>query len=228
MTLDASTPPLAEGRSAFPSIAEYAFLSDCETNALVAPSGAVEWMCVPRPDSPSVFSAILDRGAGHFRIGPHGVRVPVARRYLPGTLILETTWQTSSGWLVVRDAMVMGPWHDVEDRSRTHRRAPTDHDADHVLLRTLRCVNGSVEVVPESLLAQLKEGGRLVAVVRKGPPGRAMLTASGWARSPNRSATLRQRRGRWVSQRHCCSSTSGGRSGRAGAATLRTRTRSGT
>lgn len=146
MTLDASAPPLTDGRSPFPSIAEYAFLSDCETNALVAPSGAVEWMCVPRPDSPSVFSAILDRGAGHFRVGPHGVRVPVARRYLPGTLILETTWQTSTGWLVVRDAMVMGPWHDVDERSGTHRRTPTDHDAEHILLRTVKCVSGSVDL----------------------------------------------------------------------------------
>ena len=43
----------------FPSIGDYAFLSDCEANCLIAPSGAVEWMCVPRPDSPSIFTAIL-------------------------------------------------------------------------------------------------------------------------------------------------------------------------
>ena len=53
----------------FPGIADYAFLSDCETNCLIAPSGAVEWMCIPRPDSPSVFTALLDRGAGSFRVG---------------------------------------------------------------------------------------------------------------------------------------------------------------
>jgi alpha,alpha-trehalase len=146
MTLDAQATPRTDGRSSFPSIAEYAFLSDCETNALVAPSGAVEWMCLPRPDSPSVFSAILDRGAGMFRVGPHGARVPVARRYLPGTLILETTWQTSTGWLVVRDAMVMGPWHNLDERSQTHKRTPTDHDAEHVLLRTVKCVSGTVDL----------------------------------------------------------------------------------
>ncbi|MCK0117867.1 glycoside hydrolase family 15 protein [Isoptericola sp. S6320L] len=146
MTLDAQPTPRTDGRSTFPSIAEYAFLSDCETNALVAPSGAIEWLCLPRPDSPSVFSAILDRGAGMFRVGPHGARVPVARRYLPGTLILETTWQTSTGWLVVRDAMVMGPWHNLDERSQTHRRTPTDHDAEHVLLRTVKCVSGTVDL----------------------------------------------------------------------------------
>ena len=119
------------GRSPFPPIADYAFLSDCEVNCLVAPSGAVEWMCLPRPDSPSVFSALLDRGAGTFRLGPYDEVVPAARRYLPGSLIVETTWQTRTGWLLVRDVLTMGPWHNVDERSRTHRRSPTDFDAVH-------------------------------------------------------------------------------------------------
>ncbi|MDG3013274.1 glycoside hydrolase family 15 protein [Speluncibacter jeojiensis] len=133
-------------RSPFPPIADYAFLSDCECNCLIARNGAVEWMCVPRPDSPSIFGSLLDRSAGHFRVGPYGVNVPAARRYLPGSLILETTWQTDTGWLIVRDALVMGPWHNTDSRSRTHRRTPNDWDAEHVLLRTIRCVNGTVEL----------------------------------------------------------------------------------
>ncbi len=136
----------APGGSPFPPIAEYGFLSDCETVALVAPSGAVEWMCLPRVDSPSVFGALLDRDAGTFRIGPTGVTVPAARRYLPGTMVLETSWGTGSGWVIVRDVLLIGGWHHETDRSGTHRRAPTDYDADHVLLRTVRCVNGQVEI----------------------------------------------------------------------------------
>jgi alpha,alpha-trehalase len=136
----------APGRSPFPPIADYAFLSDCEVNCLVAPSGAVEWMCLPRPDSPSVFSAMLDRGAGSFRLGPYDEMVPAARRYLPGSLMVETTWQTRTGWLIVRDALCMGPWHNVDERSRTHRRSPTDFDAEHCLLRQVRCVSGSVDL----------------------------------------------------------------------------------
>ena len=134
-------------RNPFPPIADYAFLSDCENTCLISSAGSVEWLCVPRPDSPSVFGAILDRSAGHFRLGPYGVSVPAARRYLPGSLILETTWQTPTGWLIVRDALVMGPWHDIESRSRTHRRTPMDWDAEHILLRTVRCVSGVVEVM---------------------------------------------------------------------------------
>ncbi len=132
--------------SAFPPIAEYAFLSDCEVNALIAPSGRVEWMCLPRPDSPSVFAAILDRAAGAFRFAPSGVMVPAGRRYIPGTLVLETTWRTRTGWLIVRDALCIGPWYHSQRRSGTHRRPPTDHEAEHILLRTAKCVVGSVEL----------------------------------------------------------------------------------
>lgn len=139
--------PRLSHQSSFPPIAEYAFLSDCETMALVAPSGAVEWMCLPRVDSPSVFGAMLDRDAGHFRLAPDGMSVPTARRYVPGTMVLETSWGTGKGWIVVRDVLLIGNWHHQHDRSHTHRRAPTDYDADHVLLRTVRCVNGEVQVL---------------------------------------------------------------------------------
>ncbi len=79
-------PNVPLGGSPFPPIADYGFLSDCLANALVAPSGSIEWMCLPRSDSPSVLAAILDRDAGHFRLGPAGVNVPASRRYLPGTM----------------------------------------------------------------------------------------------------------------------------------------------
>ena len=132
--------------SPFPPIAEYAFLSDCEVNCLIAPSGRVEWMCLPRADSASVFGAILDRAAGSFAFGPTGVQVPAGRRYLPGTLVLETTWRTRTGWLIVRDALCMGAWYHQDERSIHHRRPPTDYDAEHMLLRTVRCLSGSVEL----------------------------------------------------------------------------------
>src|ERR1700682_6438823 len=132
--------------SAFPPIADYAFLSDCEVNCLIAPSGRVEWMCLPRPDSPRVFAANLDRAAGSFRFGPTGIQVPAGRRYLPGTLVLENTWRTRTGWLIVRDALCIGPWYHSQRRSGTNRRPPSDYEAEHILLRTARCVVGDVEL----------------------------------------------------------------------------------
>jgi GH15 family glucan-1,4-alpha-glucosidase len=137
----------AEARSdSFPPIAHYGFLSDCEVNCLVAPDGSVEWLCLPRPDSPSVFSAILDRAAGNFRFGPTGTLVPHHRRYVPGTLVLETTWHTPTGWLVVEDLLVVEPVADGARRP-DYRRAPGDAAATGTLLRVATCIEGHVEVV---------------------------------------------------------------------------------
>jgi GH15 family glucan-1,4-alpha-glucosidase len=136
----------AWGASPFPPIADYGFISDCETCALIAPGGNVEWMCLPRMDSPSVFAAILDRDGGGFRVGPADATVPAARRYLPGTMVLETSWETRTGWAIVRDVLSIGPWYHDEERSENHRRSPTDYDADHVLVRTVKCVQGSVQI----------------------------------------------------------------------------------
>ncbi|HEU6443496.1 MAG TPA: glycoside hydrolase family 15 protein [Gaiellaceae bacterium] len=131
--------------TAFPAIADYAFLSDCETAALVAPSGSVEWLCLPRFDSPSVCAALLDRDAGSFRLGPADELVPTARRYLPGTLALETTWMTATGWLTVVDLLLVGPWGASAERPE-YRRAPRDYRAAHVLLRIAECTHGTVDV----------------------------------------------------------------------------------
>jgi GH15 family glucan-1,4-alpha-glucosidase len=113
----------------FPPIAEYGFLSDCQTAALVGPDGTIEWMCLPRMDAPSVFGAVLGREAGHYRLGPADQRIPTARRYIPGTLAIETTWRTPTGWLVLLDALLV---------------AEEDGGARNVLLRIARCVSGTV------------------------------------------------------------------------------------
>jgi GH15 family glucan-1,4-alpha-glucosidase len=139
--------------SPFPPIADYGFLTDCHTGALVAADGSIEWMCLPHFDSPSVFGALLDRGAGSWRVGPYGVYVPAGRRYIPGTNMIETTWMTPQGWLRVVDALTIGDWHDNRHGS-SHTRPPTDYDADHLLVRMVECVQGQValEVVCEPML----------------------------------------------------------------------------
>jgi alpha,alpha-trehalase len=130
-------------------IGDYGFLSDGEATALISPGGSVDWMCVPRVDSPSLFGALLGPHAGSFRVAPADISVPAARRYLPGTMILETSWGTATGWIIVRDLLVMGPWRHESELSHTQRRTPTDYDAEHILLRTIRCVSGEVQVIAE-------------------------------------------------------------------------------
>ena len=146
--------------SPFPRIGDYAFLSDCHTGALVAPDGSIEWLCLPWFDSPSAFSTLLDRGAGAFRVGPYGVSVPAGRRYDPGTNVLETTWMTKGGWLVVRDALTIGDWRD-DGESESHVRPPQDYDADLMLVRTIECTYGEVGV--EFVCEPQFEYGRVAA-----------------------------------------------------------------
>jgi alpha,alpha-trehalase len=131
--------------SPFPPIGEYAFLSDCHTGALLAPDGSIDWLCTPAFDSPSVFGALLDRQAGSFRLGPFGINVPTARVYEPGTNTLLTTWNTPTGWVLVRTGMTMGP-RTGEDRVTPHTRPPADFDADHMLVQTVECLDGEVEI----------------------------------------------------------------------------------
>jgi GH15 family glucan-1,4-alpha-glucosidase len=139
------TPQSAAMPSPFPPIADYAFLSDCHTGALVAPDGTIDWLCVPRFDAPSVFGSLLDRQAGGFRLGPFGVNVPSARIYEPGTNIVLTTWKTPSGWVMVRDCLVLGP-RLTEDHVTPHTRPPADEDAGHQLVRVAMCLEGQVEI----------------------------------------------------------------------------------
>src|ERR1700746_3093345 len=80
----AAQPQSAAAPSPFPPIAVYAFLSDCHTGALVGPDGAVDWLCIPCFDSPSVFGSLLDREAGFFRFAPLAISPPPPPASEPG------------------------------------------------------------------------------------------------------------------------------------------------
>ncbi len=130
------------GHGHFPRIGSYGFLSDCHTCALVAPDGSVEWFCAPRFDSPSLFGSILDRSAGHFRFGPWDENAPLSRRYEPGTLVMETTWCTETGWVVVRDALSISSWAEQGGP----RELMTGHETDRCLVRLVKCIDGEVDM----------------------------------------------------------------------------------
>ncbi|MGD0746563.1 MAG: glycoside hydrolase family 15 protein [Acidimicrobiales bacterium] len=170
----------------FPAIADYGFLSDCENSCLVAPDGSVEWLCLPRPDSPSIFAALLDRAAGNFRFGPNGTRVPHHRRYIPGTMVLETTWHTPTGWLLVEDLLVVQPVTDGARRP-DYRRAPSDSAATGTLLRLATCLEGHVEVVANAVPVfeygtqtgiWAYEGDGYQSMTVRPPPGDPVVTVS--------------------------------------------------
>jgi alpha,alpha-trehalase len=169
-------PQSAAAPSPFPPIAEYAFLSNCHTGALVAPDGAVDWLCIPAFDSPSIFGSLLDRQAGLFRLGPYGITHPTARVYEPGANVLETTWKTPAGWIVVRDALTMGPTHGV-DTITPHTRPPADDDGEHMFVRTVECLEGNVEV--ELICEPVFDYGRTTAEWTITSDGAADATGAG-------------------------------------------------
>ena len=124
-----------------------------------------------------------------------------ARRYLPGTMILETSWGTPTGWIIVRDVLLIGPWHHAADRSATYRRTPNDYEAEHILLRTIRCVSGEVQTVMdcEPVFDYGRQPAQLGVHRRQLPPGRRP-TADGQRRQADpdhrHAARLRGRPGR--------------------------------
>src|ERR671927_12015 len=76
-------------------IESYALLGDMQTVALVSRTGSVDWLCFPRFDSPACFAALLGTpDNGRWRIAPTAENVRASRRYRPGTLILETRFET--------------------------------------------------------------------------------------------------------------------------------------
>ncbi len=165
----------------FPPIGGYGFLSDCHTGALVSYDGSVEWLCLPRFDSPSVFASVLDRGAGHFKVAPRGVIVPISRRYEPGTLVIETTWETETGWLVTHDLLSIAEWAS-EGGSR---RPSTEHESDCSLLRLFTCVDGEVEVAMEcaprfayGAEPAIWSGGEIGEATATGPDGAELSLTS--------------------------------------------------
>jgi len=115
-------------------IAEYGLIADCNSAALVASDGSIDWLCLPRYDSPAVFTRILGAGAGHWSLSP-AEEFTTKRRYLPGTLVLETTFITASGAARVTDAMAF------KAGQRGHELGL---ESPHELLRLVEGIDGSV------------------------------------------------------------------------------------
>ncbi len=154
------------------AIDDFAFLSDGHSAALVHRTGSMDWWCVPRFDSPSVFGRLLGPHAGHWSLCPAG-EFAVERAYVPDTLVLRTTFATAGGEVVVTDALALGAGargHDIGVRS------------PHVLLRRVEGLRGEVEMTTD--FAPRMEYGLTVpnvsavpgGVVARGGPVRLTLT----------------------------------------------------
>jgi GH15 family glucan-1,4-alpha-glucosidase len=139
----------------YQGIGDYALIGDSRSAALVSRDGSIDWLCLPRFDSPSIFAALLDsKMGGRFRIRPLGP-FRSERRYLPDTNVLETTYHTPTGTAVLRDLM---PVAAEEDK----RRALLP---EHEILREVEGIEGEVEL--DILYAPRPEYGRVRPTLRR-------------------------------------------------------------
>jgi GH15 family glucan-1,4-alpha-glucosidase len=120
----------------FRPIADYGLLADCNSAALVDRAGSISWLCLPRYDSPAVFARILDPEGGHWSITP-AEAYRSERRYVPGTLVLETTFDTETGSVRLTDVLAFA------DGQRHHELGL---GAPHLLLRLVEGLVGEVEL----------------------------------------------------------------------------------
>jgi alpha,alpha-trehalase len=173
---EATTTTTKESRSAADAskpIGGYGLIADCHSAALVDRGGSIDWLCMPRYDSDAIFARILDPDAGHWSIRPAG-SFEVERRYLEGTLIIETTFMTADGVVRLTDAMAF---------PHGQRGHELGLDVPHELLRLVEGVSGSVEM--ETELAPRPEYGLVKPLFRRtdeggrtfGGPNQMVVTA---------------------------------------------------
>jgi alpha,alpha-trehalase len=177
LDVSVATQPARDTSGSLP-IGDYAMLSDCSSAALVGTDGSIDWLCLPRFDSPALFSRLLDPDAGHFSIAPTAPHT-VTRAYVPGTLVLETTFTTDDGVVRLTDALAFPEGQRGHDLGK---------DSPHELLRSVEGVTGEVQLALEfaprpeyglvhPLFRQTEDGGRTFGghspiVIRAGAPVR--------------------------------------------------------
>ena len=140
-------------------IADYGLLADCNSAALVSRAGSIDWLCLPRYDADAIFARVLGDEAGHWSIRPAG-EYAVERRYVSGTLVIETTFTTDTGQVRVRDAMAFAPGQSGH---------ALGYDAPHEVLRAVEGVSGHVDMELE--LAPRPEYGLITPLIRLEPGG---------------------------------------------------------
>ena len=101
----AAAPGKLDGAAA--PIEDYALIGDCATAALVSRAGSIDWLCVPRLDSNACLAALLGTPEnGRWLICAADGQARVTRRYVPDTMVLETTFETPSGCVTMTDFMI--------------------------------------------------------------------------------------------------------------------------
>ncbi|MGW8322213.1 MAG: trehalase-like domain-containing protein, partial [Thermodesulfobacteriota bacterium] len=135
----------------YPPISDYGYIADCHSAALVSRSGSIDWCCMPRVDSGSCFGRLLDWDRGGFcKIAPEPV-CRVSRRYVEGSLVLETVFRTEAGESCLLDCFTM--------------RKGGEHEPHQQILRVVECLRGHTDL--EVVVAPCFDYGEIRPWIRR-------------------------------------------------------------
>ena len=143
---------------AYPPIDDYAFISDCHCTALVSRSGSVDWCCMPRMDAESCFARLLDwEKGGYCSVSPVGdeASLSITRKYLPGTMIIETRFTLNGG-----EARLL----DFFDAQVVKDGAQPVQERRHRLFRIIECISGEVEM--QACVSPRLDYGQIIPMVQ--------------------------------------------------------------
>jgi GH15 family glucan-1,4-alpha-glucosidase len=131
-------------------IGDYALIGDCRGAGLISCGGSLDWLCLPRFDSPTIFAALLDADkGGSFAVRPRGA-FQVERRYVPSTNVLETVYHTPTGRLILRDCLTV-----MSEEDKRKEIVP-----QHEVIREVAVDEGEVEI--EILYAPRPDYGQVI------------------------------------------------------------------
>src|ERR671912_50806 len=170
--------------ASYPPIDDYALIGDCRSAGLISRDGSLDWLCLPRFDSPSIFAAVLDaENGGRFLVRPVG-EYSSERRYLANTNVLETVFRTPTGVCVLRDLMSVSS----EEDKRAYLTP------EHEVLRQLEGLEGEVEI--EILYEPRPDYGRVRPLLeQRGPLGlRCEVDGTSRCGPPSRGGRARKDR----------------------------------
>ncbi len=143
-------------------IEDYAMIGDLHTAALISRHGSLDWLCMPRFDSASLFAALLDsEEAGHWTVAPEGPITGSERAYLPGTFVLRTVWRTAGGEAEVLEFM---PLHDRRANLVRRIRGLTGVVRFHEVIRVRFDYSAALPWI-----RQVQHGGRTALLAAAGP-----------------------------------------------------------
>ncbi len=128
-------------------INSYGIIGDCRSAVLIAPDGAIDWGCLPDFDSPAIFCRLLDaKRGGYFQIAPVDIAIPGSQHYLHSSNVLQTTFASEAGKIVLTDFMPVETLNAQSYREMDNNTWMQDEGSCHCLVRSVKCIDGELPI----------------------------------------------------------------------------------